>query len=247
MRKFGLTGFPLGHSFSAGYFSRKFEREGIEGCSYFNFPLDNIDQLPELINSEPFLEGLNVTIPYKTSVMAYLDYLDPEAAAVGAVNVIKISRDAEKPRLEGYNSDIRGISDSIASFLALPECEVLVLGTGGASKAVCHVLRQAGLRYFLVSRNRREGIISYGDISRELLQRVSLIINTTPLGMYPDTQSFPDIDYSLLDSHHTLFDLVYNPEITVFLAKGQERGCGIITGLKMLVSQAERSWEIWNS
>lgn len=242
-----MTGFPLGHSFSARYFSQKFESEGIEGCSYDNFPLSDIGQLPALIDSEPFLEGLNVTIPYKTSVIGYLDDIDPEAAAVGAVNVIRITRNAGKTKLAGFNSDIRGISDSIASFLALPACEVLVLGTGGASKAVCHVLRQAGLPYFLVSRSRREGIISYRDVSRELIDRVSLIVNTTPLGMYPDTDSFPDIDYSLLDSRHTLFDLVYNPEITVFLSKGLERGCGIITGLKMLVSQAERSWEIWNS
>ncbi len=247
MRKFGLIGFPLGHSFSSEYFTQKFERENISGCLYANFPIENIGMLPDLVNSEPDLEGLNVTIPYKTVVIGYLDEIDPEAAAIGAVNVVKIHRRGGRVRLAGYNSDIKGISDSIASFLACPSCEVLVLGTGGASKAVCHVLRKAGLFYYLVSRRRGEGIISYDDISSELIDRVSLIINTTPLGMYPDTERFPDLDYSLLSPRHALFDLVYNPEITTFLSKGKERGCGIITGLKMLKSQAERSWEIWNS
>lgn len=247
MRKFGLIGFPLGHSFSSGYFSQKFEREGIADCQYVNYPIGDLAMLPGLVRSEPFLEGLNVTIPYKTSVIRYLDETDPEAAAIGAVNVIKIRRLHGGLRLTGYNSDIKGIGDSIASYLAMPGCEALVLGTGGASLAVCHVLRKAGLLYHLVSRNRREGIISYNDVDRELIGRVSLIINTTPLGMYPGTESFPDIDYSLLTPRHTLFDLVYNPEITTFLAKGRERGCTVITGLKMLISQAERAWEIWNS
>jgi len=247
MRKFGLIGFPLGHSFSAKYFAQKFESENIRDCQYDNYPLGNIDMLPGLIRSEPFLEGLNVTIPYKTSVFRYLDKTDPEAAAIGAVNVIKIDRVSGETKLTGYNSDIRGISDSLASFLTMPGCEALVLGTGGASLAVCHVLRKAGLTYHRVSRTRKEGIISYTDISRELIDRVNLIINTTPLGMHPDTGSFPEIDYALLTPRHTLFDLVYNPEITAFLAKGRERGCSTITGLKMLVSQAERAWEIWNS
>ncbi len=246
MRKYGLIGYPLGHSFSKKYFTAKFDREAIEECLYDNFPMADIDLLPGLIKSEPLLSGLNVTIPWKTAVIKYLDHIDPSAAEIGAVNVLKISREGSRISIAGYNSDIKGIADSIGPALSNKPGEALVLGTGGSSKAVCYVLREAQLSYHLVSRVKKKGVLTYSDLDAALLKRIRLIVNTTPLGMYPNVDSSPEINYRLLDNSHTLFDLVYNPEITTFLKKGQERGCTIITGLKMLESQAERSWEIWN-
>lgn len=241
-----MIGFPLGHSFSSKYFSEKFEREKITGCSYENFPLKSIDELPQLVDRMPDLCGLNVTIPYKTSVLQYLNSLDPAVSETGAANVLKIRRTGKDILISGYNSDITGIHDSLVPYIGTDLKSALILGTGGSSKAVQYALKKLGLNVTLVSRRRSMGIICYSDIDRALLDKTELIVNTTPLGMFPDINSKPEIDYYLLNENHILFDLVYNPEITAFLKMGQERGCKIITGLKMLHSQAEHSWTIWN-
>jgi shikimate dehydrogenase len=246
MRKFGLIGYPLGHSFSKKFFTEKFSRDHIRDCSYENYPLTTIGQLPDLILYEN-INGLNVTIPYKSAVIRYLDKIDPEADSIGAVNVIKVKRIKDKAELYGFNSDIAGINDTLVPVINPEIKNALVLGTGGSSKAVCYVLKKINVHYKLISREKKPGCLTYQDVNSELIRNSQLIINTTPLGMYPETDGKPDLKYDLLGSKHILFDLVYNPEITSFLKMGQERGCTILSGLKMLHSQAERSWEIWNN
>ncbi|MBK7627575.1 MAG: shikimate dehydrogenase [Bacteroidales bacterium] len=246
MRKFGLIGYPLGHSFSRKYFTDKFHNEHITDCLYENFPLTDISLIKELLMNEPDLAGFNVTIPYKTEIIKYLTNISPEANEIGAVNVVKISRSGEKTELSGFNSDITGIRVSLSSYLNKDLKNALVFGTGGSSKAVCFVLRKMGIKVITVSRTRSTDSVSYSDIDSALIRKSGLIVNTTPLGMYPNVETFPEIDYRLLGKDHILFDLVYNPEITAFLRKGSERGCSVISGLKMLQSQAEKSWEIWN-
>ena len=246
MRKFGLIGYPLGHSFSKKYFSEKFIKEQITDCSYENYPLTDIDQFRKLITSDPEVLGLNVTIPYKSEIIKYIDIMDPEASEIGAVNVLKIKRFGKKIKIHGFNSDVTGIRDTLIPYISDSVNNALVLGTGGGSLAVCFVLKSFGIKVVSVSRKHKPGIISYEEIDNELLKRQDLIVNTTPLGMYPDIESRPDINYSMLSGKHILFDLVYNPELTSFLKSGKERGCTVISGIKMLWSQAERSWEIWN-
>lgn len=246
MIKYGLIGYPLGHSFSRKYFTEKFRNERLTDHVYENYPLADINQLPDLVSSENELRGLNVTIPYKSEVIRFLDYIDNEASAIGSVNVIKITRSAGNICLSGYNSDVTGILDSVKPYLKNNLKNAMVLGTGGSSRSVCYVLNKIGLRITRVSRERGEDAISYADITPEMLAETGLIVNTTPLGMFPLTGGKPDINYSLLGNQHILFDLVYNPEITEFLNSGLKQGSLIITGLKMLHSQAERSWEIWN-
>jgi len=246
MRKFGLIGYPLGHSFSRKYFTGKFSRDHIENCSYENYPLTNIGQLPDLIKDTD-LEGLNVTIPYKSAVIKYIDKADPESEAIGAVNVIKIHRRNNKTELLGFNSDIMGIRDTIVPVMIRGIKNALVLGTGGSSKAVCFVLKSLSVPYTLISREKKPSGLTYSNITPDLIRTSRLIINTTPLGMFPDVNSKPDLRYEFLGREHILFDLVYNPEMTAFLKAGQERGCTVLSGLKMLYSQAERSWEIWNN
>lgn len=245
MRKFGLIGYPLGHSFSKKYFTEKFSREHIKDCSYENYPLAAIGQLPDLILDRD-IEGLNVTIPYKSAIIEYLDRIDPEADAIGAVNVIRIKRSKNKTELSGFNSDIAGVRDTVLPFINDDIKNALVLGTGGSSKAVCYVLRRLNVQYTLISRVKKPGCLIYSEITPEIIGNTQLFINATPLGMYPDTGSKPYLRYDLLNNRQILFDLVYNPEITSFLRMGKERGCTIISGLKMLYSQAEKSWEIWN-
>jgi len=246
MRKFGLIGYPLGHSFSKQYFADKFSKEKINDCSYENYPVSDIVQIKEIINANPELCGLNVTIPYKTKIISFLDYIAKEAEEIGAVNVIKIKRSKNKTFLHGYNSDFIGVSDSLKQYIDNNVKQALILGTGGASKAVYYALKNAGLTVLFASREKRAGVLAYSELTPEVLASVQLIVNTTPLGMFPDTESFPNIDYKCIGKQHILFDLVYNPEITTFLHKGIERGCTIITGSKMLISQAERAWQIWN-
>lgn len=246
MRKYGLIGYPLGHSFSKTYFTGKFLKENITGCRYDNFPIADIGMLPALIYGEPDLAGLNVTIPYKSDVLRYIDVLDPEAGEIGAVNVLKIKRSDDRIQIFGFNSDITGITDSLMPFLNGKLKNAIVLGTGGSSRAVCYVLRKFGLNVRQVSRNKRPGILDYSDLDSVILSVTGLIVNTTPLGMFPHIETKPEINYSLLNENHILFDLVYNPEMTSFLRSGMERGCPVITGLKMLHSQAERAWNIWN-
>jgi shikimate dehydrogenase len=246
MRKYGLIGYPLGHSFSKKYFTEKFLTEGIKGCLYENYPLKSLDLLSELIASEKELCGLNVTIPYKSEVFRFLNVIDKEALEIGAVNVIRIIRDNDKVKLYGFNSDVIGIEDTLRPFIQDNVGEALVLGTGGSSRAVRYVLGKFGLKVNIVSREKKEGILSYNDIDREILDRCRLIVNTTPLGMFPDTAGKPDINYKALTRTHILFDLVYNPEMTSFLKMGAKQGCMIVSGIKMLHSQAEGAWKIWN-
>jgi len=246
MRKFGLIGYPLGHSFSRKYFSEKFNRDNIKDCSYENYPLETLDLFPHLISEDKELCGLNVTIPYKTEILKYIDETGSEIEGIGAVNVLKIKRTAGRINIYGYNSDVTGIRDSLISFVKGSVKNALILGTGGSSRAVQYALAEMGLKITLVSRRDKPGCITYKQISPEIIRESDIIVNTTPLGMYPDITSLPDINYNLLNEKHILFDLVYNPEITSFLKMGQEQGCKIITGMKMLCSQAERSWEIWN-
>jgi shikimate dehydrogenase len=246
MRKFGLIGYPLGHSFSRKYFTEKFKNERIIDSVYDNYPITDIKQLTTLVAGEPDLCGLNVTIPYKSEVLRFLDSIDNEASEIGAVNVIKIDRRGGKLTLSGFNSDVTGISDSLKPYLRNSLKHALVLGTGGSSRSVCFVLKKMGVKITSVSRESKGEIISYKDITPGLISETQLIVNTTPLGMFPAVEAKPDIDYSLLGKQHILFDLVYNPEITAFLEAGLIQGCTVIPGLKMLHSQAEKAWEIWN-
>jgi shikimate dehydrogenase len=247
MRKFGLIGFPLGHSFSRQYFSQKFRDEKITDCIYENYPLEKIDQLPLLVRTEPLLEGLNVTIPYKSAVIPFLDSVSPEAADIGAVNVISIRRNRDDIVLKGFNSDVTGFTESLIPRLKVQKGNALVLGTGGSSKAVTYALQKLGMNITLVSREPKPGTVTYSQVDARLLSDTDLIVNTTPLGMFPKTDAKPNLDYSLLTERHILFDLVYNPEITEFLKEGKERGCTIVSGIKMLQIQAEKAWEIGNS
>jgi shikimate dehydrogenase len=247
MRKFGLIGYPLTHSLSKKYFTEKFLRENITDCSYENYPIDSINSFPDIIKNDPEICGLNVTIPYKTEILGYIDYKAACINEIGAVNVLKIKREGSSIKVYGFNSDIDGIRDSVLPFLAAGLKNALILGTGGASKAVSYTLRSLGLNVTMVSRTSKPGVISYRDLADEFIKDTDIIVNTTPLGMFPDIDKKPDIRYDLLNEKHILFDLVYNPEMTGFLKMGEERGCRVITGLKMLYSQAERSWEIWNS
>lgn len=246
MRKFGLIGYPLGHSFSKKYFTEKFLREHISDCSYDNYPLEDINQLKKLVTKEVDLCGLNVTIPYKSEIIRFLDSIDPEAKEIGAVNVLKIKRFEGITKLLGYNSDVTGIRDSLFPFINDSVRNAIVLGTGGSSRAVCYVLRKSGINIIQISRVKKTGVSVYEDINNELISNTELIINTTPLGMFPNNEGKPEINYNLLSGKHILFDLVYNPEITSFLKMGMAQGCTTISGLKMLHSQAERAWEIWN-
>lgn len=247
MRKFGLIGYPLGHSFSKKYFTEKFSHENLSDCSYELYPLESIDLLPSLLKKEPSLCGLNVTIPYKSAVIRFLDSITDEASAIGAVNVVKVHRQGGKMLLSGFNSDVTGFHDSVMPFLGKTRGNAIVLGTGGSSKAVRFVLEKIGMHIISVSRIRSKEAIAYEDLDKELISTSTLIVNTTPLGMFPDTDSKPPIDYDALTKDQILYDLVYNPERTSFLREGEKRGCSIVSGLKMLHLQAERSWEIWNN
>jgi shikimate dehydrogenase len=246
MRLFGLIGYPLGHSFSQKYFSAKFAEENIPGCEYHNFPLLSLDDFPDLISANPDLCGLNVTIPYKTEILKYVHETDNIVSEIGAANVLKFRKESGETRIFAFNSDVTGIRDSVLPCFPEVSGTALILGTGGSSKAVSWTLQKMGFRVLIISRTRKNGAMAYEELNPDLMSNISLIVNATPVGMYPDVEASPGIDYSLLDERHTLFDLVYNPEFTLFLKMGKERGCKIITGLKMLYSQAERSWEIWN-
>lgn len=242
---YGLIGYPLSHSFSKKYFKEKFEKESIPDSFYELFPLESINELPELIAGLPNLRGLNVTIPYKQAVIPFLNEIDEEAAAVGAVNTIQI-RDGQ---LKGFNTDVYGFEVSLREFLKnapKPIKKALILGTGGAAKATAFVLKKMDIDYLLVSRTSTKGDIDYKNIDEKILSDHLLIVNTTPLGMYPSIDTFPDISYHYLTETHYLYDLVYNPEVTSFMRQGAERGAKSHNGLKMLYLQAEKAWEIWN-
>lgn len=243
MREFGLIGYPLSHSFSQKYFTDKFLQRGLSDCRYEAFPIPAITELPSLLQSHPQLVGLNVTIPYKEQVLPYLTERSEVVNAIGACNCIKRTATGWK----GYNTDVAGFELSLKkSFPDLPQ-SALVLGTGGAAKAVMFVLQQLGITYKVVSRDSGKSDLTYAALTSEQLQQALLIINTTPLGMYPQLDQAPPIPYEALTPRHCLFDLIYNPEQTRFLALGLARGARIQNGWEMLVLQAEESWRIWNS
>jgi shikimate dehydrogenase len=247
MRKFGLIGFPLGHSFSKLYFSNKFMSESIQDCSYDNYEIEELSLLKNIISDDPEICGLNVTIPYKSEVFSYLDFVDDEAVAVGAVNVLKIERTGKKPFVKGFNTDIFGFKKALTPQIDVRKInKAIVLGTGGSSKAVTYVLKNLDIEITHVSRSPGENSISYSDLTDDILHEHKLIVNTTPLGMYPNINAKPRLNYSCLTESHILFDLVYNPAMTTFLQKGHEKGSRIIGGIQMLHYQAEKSWEIWN-
>lgn len=244
---YGLLGHPLGHSYSAAFFNEKFSREGID-AEYRNFDYPSIEEAVEALRVEPNLRGFNVTIPYKQQIVPHLASLTPEAAAIGAVNVVKVERRADGTvRFHGANSDAYGFGESIKPLISAPLYrKALVLGTGGASKAVHHVLRSLGLETVAVSRTPKEGCITYADIDAALMAEALVVVNSTPLGMYPKVDACPAIPYELLTPEHVLFDLVYNPETTLFMKRGAERGARVKNGLEMLHLQAIGAWKVWN-
>jgi shikimate dehydrogenase len=245
MERLGLIGYPLSHSFSVPYFTEKFSREGISGYAYENYPMESVQEIMPLIEEKEDLVGLNVTIPYKQQVMPLLDEIDAEAAEIGAVNTIKITRTSGQVHLKGFNSDAYGFRESLIPLLGAGHSRALVLGTGGASRAVTFVLDQLGIEHRFVSRDPDEDQFHYQDLCYAVMKNHTLIINTTPLGTYPKTSTFPNIPYDLLTPGHILYDLVYNPPETEFIRLGKEKGAVTKNGHEMLILQAERSWEIW--
>lgn len=245
--KYGLIGYPLGHSFSRGYFNEKFKAEGID-AEYLNFEIPTIDDFIEVVESNPDLKGLNVTIPYKEQVINYLDELAPDARQIGAVNVIQIIRQPKgKVKLVGHNSDVIGFTQSIEPLLKPHHHKALVLGTGGASKAVFHGLKSLGIEPTYVSRTPKDpSYLTYSQLTPEVMAGHTVIVNTTPLGMYPKADACPDIPYDLLTADHLLYDVVYNPDETLFMKRGQAQGATVKNGLEMLLLQAFAAWEIWN-
>ena len=242
MRKYGLIGFPLTHSFSQKYFTEKFGREQLVACSYANFPLQGIDEISSVL-ADPELAGLNVTIPYKEQVIPFLDWKDSVVQEIGACNCIRV----QEGKLMGYNTDVTGFEISLLKKWR-GQRKALVLGTGGAAKAVVYVLGLRGIEYRMVSRdpNRSAGEWSYADVTPSVLEEYTLVINTTPLGMYPRVDTCPPLPYEAIGHDHFLFDLIYNPARTLFLQKGEERRAMVENGYEMLVLQAEESWRIWN-
>ena len=245
MRRFGLIGCTLGHSFSARYFADKFQREGLADTHRYDlFELPEIECVKELIATTEGLVGFNVTIPYKQQIIPYLDSLSVEARNIGAVNCVKIESDG---RLTGYNTDIDGIRLSLDKLLGNVEIDAaLILGTGGASQAVQYVLAERNIPYSIVSRDSAKGNLTYDDLKVEVTSSHHLIINSSPVGMYPHVDQCPDIPYELLTADHYLFDLVYNPERTLFAERAATMGAHTLCGLDMLYAQAESAWRIWN-
>ena len=245
-KKFGLLGKDISYSFSKKYFTEKFKNLGLKNYSYDNFDLQKIEDFPSEYDAViDCIQGFNVTIPYKEEIIRYLDDIDDEAKTIGAVNTIKINQDG---KLKGYNTDIYGFENSMKPLLKSNVKKALILGTGGASKAIAFVLNKNDIRFKYVSRSPKDSrTISYRDLTEEVINNHQLIVNCTPLGTFPNIESSPDIPYEFLTEEHFLFDLVYNPELSVFLFRGKERGAIIKNGEEMLQLQADRSWEIWNS
>lgn len=241
MDKYGIIGYPLGHSFSRAFFTEKFQREHID-AEYVNFEIPSADMLPGIVQTNPNLRGLNVTLPHKEAVIPMLDELSDEAKEIGAVNVIRV-RDG---RLKGFNSDIIGFMDSIRPLLKPWHQHALVLGTGGASRAIRVGLQRLGIQWTYVSRTPAPGRLTYADLTAELMEHYQVIVNCSPVGMFPHVDACPDIPYQLLTDRHLLYDLVYNPQETLFLKRGAEHGAAVKNGLEMLHLQALASWRFWN-
>ena len=246
MRHFGLIGYPLGHSFSASFFSEKFKAEGID-AEYRNYPLENIAHFPDLLKQEADLEGLNVTVPYKQEIISYLHTMSPNAKAIHAVNTISFRKSEDGFELAGDNTDIIGFRRSLEEHLESWHTSALVLGTGGSSRAVTYVLERLGIGYTLLSRSAGEKRLTYSELDAKQVTASTLIINTTPLGMHPRIFTYPDLPYQAITRRHLLFDLVYNPEKTEFLSRGEAQGALTVNGHDMLIYQAEASWDIWNN
>jgi len=246
MDKYGLIGYPLGHSFSISYFNQKFADEGIN-AKYENFEIPSIDILPEILDKNPELKGLNVTIPYKEKVIPFLDHVAPEARAIGAVNVIRVTHEKNNIILKGYNSDVIGFTQSIEPMIDKKlHKKALILGTGGASKAINFGLKSLGIEPIFVSRFERENTITYQQVTPEVVKEYNVIVNCTPMGMYPHTEECPQLPYEAMDNHTILYDLIYNPDQTLFMRKGAQYGADVKNGLEMLLLQAFASWEFWN-
>lgn len=242
MRLFGLIGYPLSHSFSKKYFTKKFEKENLSDCVYENFPIPTIDRLREVL-LKPGLEGFNITIPYKEQVLSYLNEMTEIVRKIRACNCVRILNG----KLHGYNTDVIGFENSLNKKLKPSHSKALILGTGGSARAVQFVLNNLGIPFKSVSRKPSAKSLSYEQLTVEVIRNHNLIINTTPLGMFPNVIQAPPIPYHVLTPEHFLFDLLYNPEKTLFLKKGEERGAIIQNGYEMLVLQAEENWKIWNS
>ena len=246
MPLFGLLGFPLGHSFSKTYFTEKFKAEKID-AEFVNFESANIGQTLQVIKTTPSLKGFAVTIPYKEKIIPYLDYISEEAQKIGAVNSVKVEYTIAGPILTGYNTDILGFKESLLQFIQTSPTQALLLGTGGAAKAVRHALASLGIEVLTVSRTPHSpSEIAYDQVAH-FLPNTPLIINATPVGMWPNVTDCPDIPYHLLTPTHYLFDLIYNPDITEFMYRGKQQGAQIKNGLQMLHLQADYSWELWNT
>lgn len=245
MDKYGLIGFPLGHSFSISFFNEKFKNENIDAV-YENFEIPQIENLQEILDLNPELKGLNVTIPYKEKVFKYLKSVSPEAKAIGAVNVIRVVHNGKKTELIGFNSDVIGFTRSIEPLLEACHKKALILGTGGASKAINYGLKALGLETRFVSRTGKDGALRYEEITPALVKEHNVIINCTPVGMYPHADECPALPYEAMDTHTLLYDLIYNPDETLFLKSGHRQGATTKNGLEMLLLQAFASWDIWN-
>ena len=246
MDKYGLIGYPLGHSFSISYFNEKFENEHIN-AKYINFEIPSIDGLTEILDRNPELRGLNVTIPDKEQVIKFLDAISPEAEAIGAVNVIRVTHKGDKVFLKGFNSDVIGFTRSIEPLLEPAQKKALILGTGGASKAINFGLKSLNMQTIFVSRTKHgNGFITYDEVTAELIKEYNVVVNCTPVGMYPHADECPQLPYEAMDTHTLLYDLIYNPDETLFLKRGREQGATVKNGLEMLLLQAFASWEFWN-
>lgn len=246
MQTFGIIGFPLGHSFSKKYFTEKFEKKSIK-AQYLNFEIEHVNEMRMILDQYPNLKGFNVTIPHKQNIIPLLDNLSEEASLIGAVNCVRINRTGQQIILTGYNTDVYGFKLSLQNFIPENTSNALILGNGGAAKAVRYVLNSLNIKNITVSRTpQNKNEVSYAEIP-SFLPTHKLIINTTPLGTWPNTENYPDIPYQMLDTSHYLFDLVYNPEITEFMKRGALQGSHVRNGMEMLIGQAEKAWEIWTS
>ena len=245
MKQYGLLGYPLGHSFSKRYFDKKIKQEE-DDARFNNYELERALDIKEIIASTPDLKGFAVTIPHKENIITILDEEDATIAAIGAVNCVKVIQKDNHYVLKGYNTDVIGFEFSFREYLQDNQKSALVLGTGGASKAVEFVLKKLGISYQIVSRQRGNGRISYEDVSLKLLKNTQIVINTTPLGMYPKIDSCPELPYDAVGASHYFYDLVYNPEETLFLQKAKQQGASVKSGMDMLELQAEANWKIWN-
>lgn len=245
MERYGLIGFPLGHSFSQTFFNEKFLNEHID-AEYVNYEIPSLDYLPEIINTTPELRGLNITIPYKERIIPFLNELSDEAKAVGAVNLIALRQDGKKVYMKGYNSDVPGFTRSIRPLLQPIHTHALILGTGGAAKAVDYSLRQLGLATQMVSRSRKLNAITYEEITGDAIRQHRVIVNCTPLGMYPHTDECPMLPYQAITPQHIVYDLLYNPDKTLFMKKAERQGAVVKNGLEMLLLQAYVNWEVWH-